>query len=177
MVHFTFHSNQLAEKDIFAINKMDSLSEFLEEEYSLTVVHAPQFCAGTGLELIRVTGKNDRGEPDKLWVGKCGNGRDQGYVRCKLDKILLSPFLFASWKKSKKHEFKLVQQHKVLAQFENFDDALRAYLPDGFTPEFSYQRNKSLIYLMCLAQQRRKNLKGLATLLAQYRTEKAAIET
>lgn len=174
MVHFTVNSTQLAEKDIYAIEEVKSLNTLLEEKHSLCLVHAPVFRKRGDFEMIRVGGYNEAGDPDKIWFGKCGLA-EQGYLRCKLDRVLSSPFLFATWKKSGHHEIRIIHNHNELGRFQNFDDALKAYLPDGFRPTYSYTRKRSVFVLFFLAQKRRQTLKELVTLLSMYRDRELAI--
>ena len=166
MVHFTVRKDQLAEKDIYTIRQVESLRIFLEKKHSLCLVHAPAFQSDVAIEMTRVEGLDTSGRKDQIWLGKCGPS-DQGRLRCKLDRILSSPFLFASWKKGGYHEIKIIQKHKELARFNCFEEALQAYLPNGFQPTYSYTREKSLLYLFCLAHKRRRDLNKLVTLLTQ----------
>ena len=166
MVYFTFKKDQLAEKDIYTIRHVESLRIFLENEYSLCLVHAPVFQSDFAVEMTRVDGFDSAGRADQVWLGKCGRF-DQGFLRCKLDKILSSSFLFATWKKSGYHEIRIIQGRKELTRFNCFEEALQAYLPNGFQPTYSYTREKSLLYLFCLAHKRRKELEKLVTLLTQ----------
>lgn len=170
MLHLTFNSRLLAEKDIYSIEKIDSLAELLTPNYSLCLVHNPRYRSDVGVEMTRITGFDRNGNADKIWVGTCGM-REQGYLRCKLDKVLTSPFLFATWKKSGRHEIRLVQEHQILARFETFDEALDAYFPNGFIPEYSYKRRRSIINLILLAQQRNRELERLATILTKHRNK------
>ena len=145
MVHFSFHSNQLSERDIYAIDKAESLSVFLKPERSLCLVHQPEWTSA-GPELLRVSGRKRSGEPDNVYLAEGGNWIDQGYHRCLLGKTLASPFLFASWKKRGCHQVSIVQKGHDPIRFNSFDDALNAYLPEGFTPEYSFRRKSGLFF-------------------------------
>ena len=67
MLTYTVTSRDLAEGDIYAIEPVASLREFLKPHRSLCIVKTP--CDGTVPEMTRVMGKDRRGDP----VG--GNGQ------------------------------------------------------------------------------------------------------
>ena len=163
MVHFTVHSGQLSERDIYVIDEVKSLSAFLKPEQSLCLVHDPVWTSG-GPELLRVSGRRRNGEPDNVYLAEGGNGIDQGYHRCLLGKTLATPFLFASWKKSGCHQVSIVQKGHDSIRFNSFDEALNAYLPEGFTPAYSFRR-KSVFVLMFLAMQRRQLFSDLLAVM------------
>ena len=163
MVHFTVHSGQLSEQDIYVIDEVKSLSAFLKPEQSLCLVHDPVWTSG-GPELLRVSGRKRNGEPDNVYLAEGGNGIDQGYHRCLLGKTLATPFLFASRKKSGCHQVSIVQKGHDPIRFNGFDDALNAYLPEGFTPAYSFRR-KSVFVLMFLAMQRRQLFSDLLAVM------------
>jgi len=137
-------------RQIYDIREGSSLAEFLLPGHSLCIIHNPEWrefkeresvdaarVGGTGgrVRLITVQGHNRQGLPDKVLLGIC-SPEDQGYYRHKLDKNLKSSFLFATWKRGC-HEFRLVRDRQVITFFPTFDDALGAYFPDGFIPEYS----------------------------------------
>ena len=163
MVHFTVHSDQLSERDIYVIDEVKSLSAFLKPEQSLCLVHDPVWTSG-GPELLRVSGRRRNGEPDNVYLAEGGNGIDQGYHRCLLGKTLATPFLFASWKKSGCHQVSILQKGHDPIRFNSFDEALNAYLPEGFTPAYSFRR-KSVFVLMFLAMQRRQLFSDLLAVM------------
>ena len=49
-------------------------------------------------------------------------------------------------------------------RFNSFDEALNAYLPEGFTPAYSFRR-KSVFVLMFLAMQRRQLFSDLLAVM------------
>lgn len=143
-------------RQIYDIREVNSLAEFLLLGHSLCIIHNPKWrefqereyvdaarVGGTGgrVRLITVQGHNRQGLPDKVLLGICGPD-DQGYYRQKLDQNLKSPFLFATWK-HEAYGFRLIQEQYLTAFFPTFDEALAAYLPDGFIPG-CYLEEKSL---------------------------------
>ena len=131
-------------RQIYDIREMNSLAEFLLPGHSLCIINNPEWREfrereriDGRVQLFTVRGHNNHDEPDELLLGICGP-EDQGYYRHKLDQNLKSPFLFATWK----HEalgFRLIQEQYLTAFFPTFDEALAAYLPDGFIPECSLE--------------------------------------
>ena len=134
-------------RQIYDIRKLNSLAEFLLPGHSLCIVHNPEWREFREREridgrvrLVTVRGHNLQGEPDELLLGICGPD-DQGYYRQKLDKNLKSSFLFATWKRGR-HEFRLVRDRQTITFFPSFDEALAAYFPDGFIPEYSREEKQ-----------------------------------
>ena len=163
MLTYTVSSSQLAERDIYEIKEVSSLAEFLKPENSLCIVKAP--FEGTRPEMIRIDGKDKNGEPMRIYLDNCS--RDLGYLKSKLDRTLYSPFLFISWKQKGFHTFKLVKERKTLAEFPDFQSALEVYFPDGFIPEHSYRRNRTVFELWCRSIRRRNLLVDLVTVLGR----------
>ena len=161
MLKYTVSSSQLAEADIYEIKEVSSLEEFLKEHSSLCIVKAP--FEGTRPEMLRIEGKNRFGEPVRIYLGSCS--KDLGYLKSQLDRTLYSPFLFISWKQKGFHTFKLVKERQTLAEFPDFQSALEAYFPDGFIPEKSYRRNRTVFELWCQSLRRRALLTELVTIL------------
>ena len=142
-------------RQIYDIREVNSLAEFLLPGQSLCIIHNPKWrefqereyvdaarVGGTGgrVRLITVQGHNRQGLPDEVLLGICGPD-DQGYYRRKLDKNLKSSFLFATWKRGR-HEFRLVRDRQTITFFPSFDEALTAYFPDGFIPEYSREEKQ-----------------------------------
>jgi len=165
VLKFTVTSDQLAEEDIYAIQPISSLAEFLHPRRSLCIVKAPY--GGKIPEMLRVEGTDRNGKTVTLYVGESPE-YDHGYVKCQLDKYLHSSFLFIPWKKRGCHIFRLIEERGVKAEFPALAPALAAYLPDGFTPERFFRRKHSVFVLMLLAHQRRKLFTDLVTLLARW---------
>ena len=163
MLTYTVSSSQLAERDIYEIKEVSSLAEFLKPENSLCIVKAP--FDGTRPEMIRIDGKDKNGEPMRIYLDNCS--RDLGYLKSKLDRTLYSPFLFISWKQKGFHTFKLVKERQTLAEFPDFQSALEVYFPDGFIPEHSYRRNRTVFELWCRSIRRRNLLVDLVTVLGR----------
>ena len=161
MLAYTVSSSQLAEADIYEIKEVSSLEEFLKEHSSLCIVKAP--FEGTRSEMTRIEGKNRFGEPVRIYLECCF--KDLGYIKSKLDRTLYSPFLFISWKQKGFHTFKLVKERQTLAEFPDFQSALEAYFPDGFIPEKSYRRNRTVFELWCRSIRRRNLFVDLVTIL------------
>lgn len=134
-------------RQIYDVREMNSLAEFLLPGHSLCIIHNPgwrEFRERERIDgrvrLVTVRGHNLQGEPDELLLGICGPD-DQGYYRQKLDKNLKSSFLFATRKRGR-HEFRLVRDRQAISFFPTFDDALAAYFPDGFIPEYSKEEKQ-----------------------------------
>ena len=155
MATFLGETDESVFRELYDIRKLNSLAEFLLPEHSLCLVHCPEWrkfkereyveaarVGGTGgrVRLITVQGHNRQGLPDKVLLGICGP-EDQGYYRRKLDKNLKSSFLFATWK-HEAHGFRLIRDRQTITFFPTFDDALAAYFPDGFIPEYSREEKQ-----------------------------------
>ncbi|MBE6375703.1 MAG: hypothetical protein E7050_04465 [Lentisphaerae bacterium] len=161
MLTYTVSSSQLAERDIYEIKEVSSLAEFLKPENSLCIVKTP--FEGTRPEMIRIDGKDKNGEPMRIYLDNCS--RNLGYLKSKLDRTLYSPFLFISWKQKGFHTFKLVKERQTLAEFPDFQSALEVYFPDGFIPEHSYRRNRTVFELWCRSIKRHNLFVDLLTVL------------
>lgn len=172
MLTYTVNSNQLAEEDIYAITPVSSLEEFLKPHQSLCIVKAPY--QGSIPEMTRVTGKTRGGEAATVYLESAAEERDQGIVKCRLDKALKSPFLFIAWKKKGVHTFRLIGERRTLAEFPDLDAALAAYFPAGFVPEKSFRRNHTVFELMCRVMLRRARFRDLVTVLARWTEKRAA---
>lgn len=164
MLTYTVTSSDLAEADIYAIEPVESLRIFLRPHESLCIVKTP--CDGCIPEMTRVIGKDRNGNSAKIYLENA-SGNDQGYTKCRLDKYLLSPYLYISWKQRGFHTFRLFQRRKMIAAFPDFESALAAYFPGGFIPKKSYRRNHTVFELMCRSFCRRRELRNIVTLLAR----------
>lgn len=165
MLTYTVTSNDLAEEDIYNIRQVSSLSEFLKPRASLCIVKTP--CDGSIVEMTRIMGKKRCGEQMRVYAEHCSE-KDQGWLKCKLDRTLRSPFLFISWKQKGYHVFKMVKERRTIAEFPDFQSALNAYFPEGFVPEKSYRRAHTVFELMCKVMRRRALLLDLDTILRGY---------
>ena len=159
---YTVTSNDLAEADIYDIQPVSSLSEFLKPHSSLCIVKAPY--EGSIVEMTRITGRNRLDEPMRVYLDSCSES-NQGRLKCELDRILHSSFLFISWKQKGYHVFKMIKAHRTVAEFPNLETALETYFPDGFVPEKSYRRAHTVFELMCMTMRRRALLQDLDTVL------------
>lgn len=169
---FFVSSDSLAPRDIYAIEKVTSLESFLIPEQSLCIVHQPKYQIP---EMPRVEGKNAAGEADRIYLCNCGLP-DLGYMKNKLDLALKeSPFLFISWKKAGHRTYRIFQNRKVIGEYPDLASALDAYLPEGFTPEKSYIRKRSIFSMWCLSMARASRLQELATLINLYKLKKETI--
>lgn len=171
MLTYTVCSNQLAEADVYAIDPVSSLAEFLKPHQSLCIVGTPYL--GSIPEMIRVAGKTRGGEAAKVYLASASED-DQGVMKCRLDKTLQSPFLFIAWKRKGFHTFHLIEGRRKTAEFPDLDAALAAYFPAGFVPEKSYWRKHTVFELMCMAAARRARFSDLVTLLARWTEKRAA---
>jgi hypothetical protein len=164
MLTYSVTSNQLSEEDIYAIGPVVSLREFLKPHGSLCIVKAPYH--GSIVEMVRVMGRDRNGDPAKIYLENASEN-DQGYIKSKLDKDLLSPYLYISWKQRGYHTFRLFERRKMIAEFPDFDSALAACFPDGFIPEKSYRRAHTVFQLWCKVLRRRKLFEDLVSVLAK----------
>lgn len=163
MLTYTVTSRDLAEEDIYAIEPVESLRDFLKPHSSLCIVKAPY--DGSITELPRIMGKNRNGDPVRVYLGNSSED-NQGYIKCRLDKSLLSPYLFISWKQRGFHTFRLFERRKMIAEFPDFESALAAYFPKGFIPERCYRRKHTVFQLWCMTLRRRKLFENLVSTLA-----------
>lgn len=171
MPSYTVRSDQLAEEDVYAITPVSSLAEFLKPHRSLCIVGAPY--RGGITEMTRVTGRTGAGKPATIWLESAPED-DQGYVKSRLDRELLSPYLFIAWKKGGFHTFRLIERRQTVAEYPDLDAALAAYLPEGFVPEKSYRRNHTVFELMCRVMRRRALFRDLVTVLARWTEKRTA---
>lgn len=169
MLTYTVNSRDLAEADIYAIEPVGSLREFVKPHESLCIVKMP--CEGTIPEMTRVMGKDRSGNPVKIYLGNASEN-DLGHFKGQLDMRLFSPYLFVSWKQRGCHTFRIFERREVVAAFPDFESALAAYFPEGFIPEKSYRRNHTVFELMCRSFCRGRALKDLVTLLARRYEQK-----
>ena len=165
MLTYTVTSRDLAEEDIYAIEPVESLRKFLKPHESLSIVKTP--CEGCIPEMTRVMGKNRNGDPVRIYLGNSSED-NQGYIKCRLDKSLLSPYLYISWKQRGFHTFRLFERRKMIAEFPDFESALAAYFPEGFIPERCYRRNHTVFELMCRALRRKGYFRDIITILDRW---------
>lgn len=167
MLKYTVSSDQLTESDIYDIQPVSTLFEFLKPSSSLCIVKHP--FEGSIVEMTRITGKKNNGEASRIYLDCCSES-DLGWLKCKLDKTLRSPYLFISWKQEGFHSFKMVKEHKTIAEFSDFQSALDAYFPDGFFPEKCYRRTHSVFELMCMGLRRRKLFEELVSVIKRSKS-------
>ena len=130
---------ELTEDDIYDITPLESMGDLLNPATSLCIVHNPCWNE-RGYSWMRdhwnefhIRGISNLGAEVRLEVYQ-GHIHDLGRYKSRLDKHLLSAFLFVSWQKRGGHTFKMVQQRELIAEFPDFDSAMVAYMPEGFTP-------------------------------------------
>ena len=133
----------LPDDEVYEITVLESMDDLLMPETSLCVFHKPIWDEGgvgncSLSEASRVIGISQSGEREMLYVQR-GSDHDLGRHKSKLDKHLLSAYLFISWRKRCGHTFKMFQQHGLIAEFPDFDSGIAAYMPDGFTPRTYYR--------------------------------------
>ena len=133
----------LPDDEVYEITVLESMDDLLMPETSLCVFHKPIWDEGgvgncSLSEASRVIGISQSGEREMLYVQR-GYDHDLGRHKSKLDKHLLSAYLFISWRKRCGHTFKMFQQHGLIAEFPDFDSGIAAYMPDGFTPRTYYR--------------------------------------
>ena len=133
----------LPEQDVYDIKPLESMNDLLVPEHSLCIVHNP--CGSKTRRIYDwhgdysfVRGISNSGAKVELDIfPRCLP--DLGRYKFKLDKHLLSAFLFVSWRKHLGHTFRMFQQHELIAEFPNLESAMAAYMPDGFTPQKHYR--------------------------------------
>ena len=128
----------LTDEDVYDITPLESMNDLLIPETSLCIVKSP--CWDETIcwmhdhwNEFHIRGISNLGAEVRLEVYQ-GHIHDLGRYKSRLDKHLLSAFLFVSWRKRGGHTFKMVQQREFIAEFPDFDSAMVAYMPEGFTP-------------------------------------------
>ena len=168
----------LADGDIYDIKPLESMNDMLVPETSLCIVHKPcwgkEMCGMSGWNIFHVRGISNSGTKTKLDIYQ-GNIHDLGRYKSRLDKVLLSAFLFVSWRKRWGHTFRLFQQHELIAEFPDLDSAMAAYMPDGFTPQKYYRFAHTVQQLHFCSLMRRRTMLSLLRLLYQ-RVEQLSVE-
>ena len=151
----------LTEEDIYEIKPLDSMNDLLVPETSLCIVHKPcwgkEVCWMSGCNIFHVRGISNSGAKTKLDIYQ-GNIHDLGRYKGRLDEVLLSSFLFVSWRKRWGHTFRMFQQHELIAEFPDLNSAMAAYLPDGFTPQKRYHLTHTASELWRLSRRRRDTM-------------------
>ena len=162
----------LTDEDVYDITPLESMIDLLSPETSLCIVHNPCWNE-RGYSWIHdhwnefhIRGISNLGAEVRLEVYQ-GHIHDLGRYKSRLDKHLLSAFLFVSWRKRGGHTFKMVQQRELIAEFPDFDSAMAAYMPDGFTPCSVYRVAQSPSGLFRRYLRRRDLLFSLLFLLRQ----------
>ena len=155
----------LPEQDIFDITPLESMNDLLVPETSLCIIHQPCWshngvwtCSPS--EASRVSGLSNSGRKEILFVQR-GFKNDLGKRKSKLDKHLLSAFLFVSWRKRWGHTFRMFQQHELIAEFPDLVSAMKAYIPDGFTPHLYYRFAHTVQQLHFCSLMRRRTMFSL----------------
>ena len=134
---------ELTEKDIYDIKPLESMNDLLVPETSLCIVHNPcwskEVCWMYDYwNKFHIRGFSNSGAKARVEIYK-GHIHDLGRYKGRLDEVLLSAYLFVSWRKHFGHTFRMFQKHEIIAEFPNLESALAAYLPDGFTPQKLYR--------------------------------------
>ena len=163
---------ELTEKDIYDIKPLESMNDLLVPETSLCIVHNP--CWGKEVcwmydywNKFHIRGFSNSGAKARVEIYK-GHIHDLGRYKGRLDEVLLSAYLFVSWRKHFGHTFRMFQKHELIAEFPDLDSAMDAYMPDGFTPKKLYRlahtpselwrrslrRRDAMLYLLWLLQRR-----------------------
>lgn len=159
----------LPDEDIYEITPLESMDELLIPETSLCVIHIPcwdenDVWACSPSEASRVIGISKSGKKEMLYVQR-GYNYDLGRFKSKLDKHLLSAYLFISWRKHLGHVFKMFHRHELIAEFPDFVSAIAAYMPDGFMPRYYYRFAHTIRELHYCSVMRRRALLDLLRLL------------
>ena len=155
----------LPDEEVFEITPLETMDDLLIPETSLCVIHTPGWDEGGAgncslSEASRVIGISKSGEREMLYLQR-GYDYDLGRYKSKLDKNLLSAYLFISWRKRCGHTFKMFQQHELIEEFPDFDSAIAAYMPDGFTPRTYYRFAHTIRELHYRSVMRRRVLNKL----------------
>lgn len=162
---------KLTEEDIYDIKPLDSMNDLLVPETSLCIVHIP--CWGKEIcgmhdhwNEFHIRGFSNSGAKARLEIYR-GHIHDLGRYKGRLDEVLLSAFLFVSWRKRWGHTFRMFQQHELIAEFPDLDSAMDAYMPEGFTPQKLYRLAYSPSELWRRSRRRRDIMLRLLWLLHQ----------
>ena len=171
---------ELTEDDIYDIKPLESMNDLLVPETSLCIVKSP--CWDETIcwrhdywTQFHVRGISNLGAEVRLEVYQ-GHIHDLGRYKGRLDEVLLSAFLFVSWRKRWGHTFRMFQQHELIAEFPDLDSAMAAYMPDGFTPKKLYRLAHTPSELWRRSRRRRDIMLRLLWLLHQ-RVEQLSMES
>ncbi len=129
----------LPEQDVYDIKPLESMNDLLVPEQSLCIVHNPYWIKRRRIynwdgDYSFARGVSNSGAKVEIEIYQ-SYLLDLGRYKCRLDKHLLSAFLFVSWRKHLGHTFRMFQQHELIAEFPDLESAMAAYMPDGFTPQ------------------------------------------
>ena len=163
----------LPDADVYDIKSLKSMSDLLIPETSLCIVHIPQSgrTNGTAAEngpstADRVLGISDSGKEEMLLIRR-NAVTDQGRSKRELDDTHLT-FLFIPWHRRRGHLFRMFRRHELLAEFPDFDAAMKAYMPDGFTPVQYYRFAHSIRGLYCCSAFRHDAIRDLLRVLHRH---------
>ena len=162
----------LPEQDVYDIRPLESINELLVPETSLCIVHNPCWDKTKGvlyngydwLAYSCAKGTSNSGIKEEIDVLQ-SHIHDLGRYKSRLDKHLLSAFLFVSWRKHLEHTFRMFQQHELIAEFPDLESAMAAYMPDGFIPRQYYCPADTLKHLYFRSLERRRAMFSLLRLL------------
>lgn len=161
----------LPEQDVYDIKPLESMNDLLVPETSLCIFHNPCWShdgawACSPSQASRVSGLSNSGGKEILFIQR-GLKNDLGRYKSRLDKHLLSAYLFVSWRKRWGHTFRMFQQHELIAEFPDFESAMAAYMPDGFTPQKYYRFAHTVQQLHFCSIMRRRIILAMLRLLHQ----------
>ena len=165
----------LPDQDVYDIKPLEAMNGLLVPEESLCIVHNP--CCGKARGILYdwydwddyswVKGESNSGEIEEIDVFH-RQISDLGRFKSRLDKQLLSAFLFVSWRKRWGHTFRMFQEHELIAEFPDLESAMAAYMPDGFIPQQYYRPAHCLKHLYFHSLTRRRTMLDLLRLLHRH---------
>ena len=162
----------LPEQDVYDIRPLESMNDLLVPEQSLCIVHNPYWIKRRRIynwdgDYSFARGVSNSGAKVEIEIYQ-SYLLDLGRYKCRLDKHLLSAFLFVSWRKHLGHTFRMFQQHELIAEFPDMESAMAAYMPDGFIPRLYYCPADTLKHLYFRSLKHRRAMFSLLRLLHQH---------
>ena len=148
------------------------MNDLLVPEESLCIVHKPCCVKTRGIlydgydwcDYSWASGESNSGVKEEIDVFH-RHLSDLGRFKSRLDKQLLSAYLFVSWRKRWGHTFRMFQEHELIAEFPDLESAMAAYMPDGFIPQQYYRSAYTLKQLCFRSMTRRRTILDLLRLL------------
>lgn len=157
--------NLFEDQEIYHIIPLDNLKELLKDNESLCIASNGNFPSGIPmgtLHPIRGTVISDSAEASRWTIYYTSHSEaNQSAGKNWLDRKFTGPYLFASWKKSGIRTFKIYQAGKLLAEYADFETAVRQILPENFKPIGIYLRKYNWITMYCMELKKLKERMAL----------------